>query len=326
MDSLPLFSVIIPCYNSWHYMERGLHSLENQIWTDFEVIFIDDCSTDDTYHRLEEYKRRCTLEVQVIKNIKNSGPGESRNHGIKIASGEYIAFLDSDDWYEPDFLKKMYEQLQKTGADIVFCDFYRDFGNGSKQWIKSTEAYHEIDIKKAFIALCFDSLCTSVVKRILFSEVSLPAIYNAEDTAMMPILVYQSSKVSFISQPLYHYLYRQGSLSTAKSEQIADSFYEAFCFLARSIPHEYKEEVCFRGIKMLMYGVFYNVIRLGGDTKKAERIVHDFFQMYPEWNRNQYFHTLPFRKRLFIYMVKWHAYSMLRLYCKAQEYLFNKNL
>lgn len=321
----PVFSIIIPCYNSWRYMERGLYFLENQTWTDFEVIFVDDCSTDDTYHRLEEYRKRSTLNVQVIRNEKNSGPGESRNHGIKIARGEYIAFLDSDDWYEFDFLRIMYEQLQKTDADIVFCDFYRDFGNGNKQWVKSTREYHKIKKKKEFIALCFDSICTSVVKRALFNAVSLPKIYNAEDTAMMPILVYQSSKISFISQPLYHYLYRPDSLSTAKSEQIADSFYEAFCFLACSIPNEYKDEICFRGIKMLVYGVFYNIIRVGGDVKKAERIVNDFFQMYPEWKRNQYLHTLPFRKRLFIYMVKWHAYGVLRFYCKVQEYLFNKN-
>lgn len=168
------------------------------------------------------------------------------------------------------------------------------------------------------------SLCTSVVKRTLFDKVSIPAIYNAEDTAMMPILVYKSSKVSYISQPLYHYLYRPGSLSTAKSDQIAKSFYQAFSFLANSIPNEYKDEICFRGIKMLLYGVFYHVIRLGGNPKKAEKMIAEFFKSYPKWRCNQYFHTLPFRKKFFVYMVDWHAYSILRLYCKVQEFLFNK--
>lgn len=326
MNSLPKFSVVVPCYNSWKFMKCGLHSLEKQTFRDFEVVLIDDCSTDNTYQELMNYCDHSLLKIQLIRNKINSGPGESRNNAIKIAKGEYIAFLDSDDWYELDFLEKMYDQLQKTSADIVFCDFYRDFGNGNKQWVKSTSEYNNIKYHKEFIALCFDSLCTSVIKRTLFNEVSLPAIYNAEDTAMIPILVYKSSKVSFVSQPLYHYLYRPGSLSTAKSEQIANSFYQAFLFLARFIPDDYREEICFRGIKMLMYGVFYNVVRFGGDTRKAEKIVDDFFKMYPDWNRNIYIHTLPLRKRFFVYMVKWHAYSLLRLYCKAQEYLFNKNL
>lgn len=110
----------------------------------------------------------------------------------------------------------------------------------------------------------------SVVRRRLFDVVSFPAIYNAEDTALLPVLVYKSSKVSFVSEPLYHYLYRPGSLSTAKSEKIAESFYEAFHFLRQNISDEYKEEVCFRGIKMLMYGIFYNVVKAGGDIKKQK--------------------------------------------------------
>lgn len=321
----PFFSIIIPCYNSWLFMAQGLHSLEQQEFCDFEIVFIDDCSTDDTFTQLDNYRKNSTLEIQLFRNSKNCGPGESRNHGIKIAKGKYIAFLDSDDWYELNFLERMHEQVQMTGAEIVFCDFYRDFGNNNKQWVKSTGTYHMVKNQKAFIALCFDSLCTSIIKRTLFDTTSFPAIYNAEDTAMMPVLVYQSSNVSFVSQPLYHYLYRPGSLSTTKSIQIADSFYEAFRFLASNISEEYREEVCFRGIRMLMYGVYYNVIRAGGDTKKAEVIISEFRQMYPEWSRNQYFHTLPFRKKIFVYMANWKLYNMMRFYCKAQEYLFNKN-
>ena len=104
------FSVIIPCYNSWQFMERGLRSLEEQSFSDFEVIFVDDCSTDDTYSRLITYQQSSTMNISVFRNEKNSGPGEARNNGIKRAQGEYLAFLDSDDWYEKDFLQKMYKQ------------------------------------------------------------------------------------------------------------------------------------------------------------------------------------------------------------------------
>ena len=88
----PIFSIVIPCYNSWRYMERGLHFLEKQTFIDFEVIFVDDCSTDDTYCQLEKYQQQSILSIRIIRNIKNSGPGESRNYGIKMAKGDYIAF------------------------------------------------------------------------------------------------------------------------------------------------------------------------------------------------------------------------------------------
>ena len=306
-------------------MERGLRSLEEQSFSDFEVIFVDDCSTDDTYSRLITYQQSSTMNISVFRNEKNSGPGEARNNGIKRAQGDYLAFLDSDDWYEKDFLQKMYKQFKVADAAMVFCDFYRDFGvNENRQWIKITETYPAIKEHREFIALCFDSLCVSVVRRRLFDVVSFPAIYNAEDTALLPVLVYKSSKVSFVSEPLYHYLYRPGSLSTAKSEKIAESFYEAFHFLRQNISDEYKEEVCFRGIKMLMYGIFYNVVKAGGDIKKAENRMREFWQMYPDWQQNRYFKTFPVRKRFFIHMVKLRAYGILNLYCKFQEYLFNR--
>lgn len=318
------FSVIIPCYNSWQLMERGLRSLEEQSFSDFEVIFVDDCSTDDTYSQLKAYQQSSAMKISVFKNEKNSGPGESRNNGIRRANGEYIAFLDSDDWYERDYLEKMYMQFKATDADMVFCDFYRDFGVGeNRQWVRITETYPAIKAHREFIALCFDSLCVSAVRRKLFDVVSFPAIYNAEDVALLPVLVYKSSKVSFVSEPLYHYLYRPGSLSTAKSEKIADSVYEAFHFLRDNISEEYREEVCFRGIKMVVYGVFYNVIKAGGDIKKAESRVREFWQMYPEWQQNKYFKTLPIRKRFFVHMVRLHAYGILNLYCKFQEFLFS---
>lgn len=121
--------------------------LEKQTFIDFEVIFVDDCSTDDTYCQLEKYQQQSILSIRIIRNIKNSGPGESRNYGIKMAKGDYIAF-----WIVTIGMKLIFREnvwtTSKTGADIVFCDFYRDFGNGNKKCIKSTAVYHKLEEKK----------------------------------------------------------------------------------------------------------------------------------------------------------------------------------
>lgn len=112
-------SVIIPCYNSYKYMNKCLKSLEDQTFKDFEVIFVDDYSTDNTYNDLKKYLENTNLQWELLKNSQNSGPGQSRNNGIEKAKGEFVCFMDSDDWYENNFLEKMYNKAENEKLDIV---------------------------------------------------------------------------------------------------------------------------------------------------------------------------------------------------------------
>ena len=111
---MPLFSVIMPCYNSEKYIRVALDSVFAQTFTDFEVIVVDDGSTDRSLAMLEEYGNRITLLSQ-----KNSGAGTARNLGIKMARGEYLAFLDADDCFFPWALQVMAEAIHETKAEIV---------------------------------------------------------------------------------------------------------------------------------------------------------------------------------------------------------------
>lgn len=121
----PFFSLIIPCYNVIQFINQGLETLVNQTFKDFEIIFIDDCSTDDTYNFIANYKDKSSLDITLIKNERNCGPGQSRNNGINIANGQYITFMDSDDWLEHTFFEEMYNCIIKNNAEMVQCDFYR---------------------------------------------------------------------------------------------------------------------------------------------------------------------------------------------------------
>ena len=102
------------------------------------------------------------------------------------------------------------------------------------------------------------------IRRQLFNNVSLPLLYNAEDSAIVPLLVSKASKITYVSRPLYHYLCRKSSLSTCKSKEIACSFYQAYQFLEAEISLDFKDEIVFRGIKMILYGVVYNTFHFGG--------------------------------------------------------------
>lgn len=123
----PLFSVIIPTYNSQDYVMQAVYSVENQTCKNYECIIVDDGSTDNTKNILKELKE--TYEnLQVYENAENSGPGIARNTGVNHAKGEYILFLDSDDELAGNLLENLSKKIEsEKGFDI--CDF--DFCKGN---------------------------------------------------------------------------------------------------------------------------------------------------------------------------------------------------
>ena len=112
------FSFIIPVFNAREYIKECLNSILNQSMSDFEIICIDDCSTDNSLEILENFSQM-DERIVVHSNKKNMGAGFSRNIGLNYATGEYIAFVDADDWIEKDFCKILYNNAKTNDSDIV---------------------------------------------------------------------------------------------------------------------------------------------------------------------------------------------------------------
>ena len=115
----PKISIIIPVYNVEKYLPECLDSILNQTFQDFEIICVDDGSTDSSLDILQEYKRKD--DRFVILQQHHAGAGAARNNGIKLAEGKYIQFLDSDDYFEPTLLEEMHNHAEKFGADLTVC-------------------------------------------------------------------------------------------------------------------------------------------------------------------------------------------------------------
>ena len=129
--------IIIPVYNVSEYLKQCLDSITTQSFNDFEVICIDDCSTDNSLDILKEYAKKDS-RIKIIKNEKNIGVGLSRNKGLNLASGEYIHFIDPDDWLEPDVYSKLMSILEHNkNLDILFSS-YNWYDNETKD-IKKIE-------------------------------------------------------------------------------------------------------------------------------------------------------------------------------------------
>ena len=143
-------SVIIPVYNVEKYLRRCLDSVINQTFRDLEIICVNDGSTDSSAEILEEYKSKD--ERIILLNQKNKGQGNARNSGLRIAKGEYIGFVDADDWICLDFFEKLYKVAKKYDADVACAEIKRPHANGkvsNKLRFKKEEVLHTYTKKYA---------------------------------------------------------------------------------------------------------------------------------------------------------------------------------
>ena len=124
---MPLFSIIIPVYNVEKYLNKCVDSVLNQTFTDFEVILVDDGSTDNCPAICDSYAEK-DKRVKVIHK-PNGGLINARKSGLEIADGNYIGFVDSDDWIEPEMYELFANMIKKYSPDMVLSDFYFDNGN-----------------------------------------------------------------------------------------------------------------------------------------------------------------------------------------------------
>ena len=167
----PLVSVIMPAYNAASFIEEAIGSVIAQTVTDWELVVIDDRSTDDTFAMAQ----RCVADdprIRLLKNDTNMGVAKTRNRGIALSNGQYIAFLDSDDVWRGDKLEKQLEKVKKTGAGICYCSYGIIGASGEKvkadYLVPETARYEDI-LKENYIQCSAMLIRADIVKKFLFN-------------------------------------------------------------------------------------------------------------------------------------------------------------
>lgn len=211
ISALPKISVIIPMYNVAEKLNQCLKSLQVQTFKNYEVIFVDDCSTDDTIDVIRAWisKQSNKDHKYIIEcHDENKGVAAARNTGLRMAKGIYIYYLDADDYIEPDSLLSLYEASENETADIVGCEWLLNFGN-FERWIHQPDILDGLD---GFKKICKGSLRCNLwlymAKRSLYEKSNLkflPSMNMGEDLAMMARLMLSSSKFRIVHKALYHY-------------------------------------------------------------------------------------------------------------------------
>ena len=217
VNKLPEISLIIPVYNVEKYLRKAFKSVEKQIFKDFEVIIVNDGSTDNSMEIINEFASR--NKNFIVVDQENKGLSEARNKGISISKGKYIAFMDSDDYIEENFLSVLYENAVRHNADIVCCNFNFYYPeNELKVYMPLTSLPGIYTGSKALKKLILDISVhhfawNKLYKRNLFidKDVRFYDMYF-EDIATSPRLFYYADKVVLLGKALYNYTSRESSI------------------------------------------------------------------------------------------------------------------
>lgn len=212
-----MVSVIVPVYNAQLYLEKCISSLMNQTFSDIEIILINDGSTDESLSVCEACQKEDN-RIRII-NQQNAGQGVARNQGIRAAKGEYIMFVDSDDWVDKHIVERLMHSLLDNDADISVCNLYRTVLNEERIAVKYEEVFYDecLDCNqdKNYVFNISSYPVGKLYKTELFKRIdfSFPGHFF-EDVAAIPILFAYAGRISFTGEGLYFYRNHSGSTTS----------------------------------------------------------------------------------------------------------------
>lgn len=218
----------MPVYNTEKYLERCLNSILNQTYTKWELIAVNDGSTDNSLEILNSYAQKDNRII--VFEQENQGQSVARNKALDIVKGEYICFVDSDDWVELDFLEELYKAITSTNSEIAMCSFYYSSDNDEKiGYIFKSNLISLREYKSKLLTDQIRSyLVTCIFKRNLFDNLRFKKDKIFEDMYLFADLLSKISKdIKTINIPLYHYYLRRNSTVHTNSLRKEISNFEA---------------------------------------------------------------------------------------------------
>lgn len=281
-------SVIIPVFNSDSYIKKCLDSILNQTLDNIEVILIDDGSTDDSLQIIQQYSKK--YSNIKYKSKKNEGQAIARNIGIEMATGEFICFVDSDDYIENNMLEMLYKDAIKNNSDIVVCDYIEDYQN--KKILRKSLYVNSDTIQKRYI-LSVAGPCSKIIKAEIFKQNNIRFLENNiyEDLAIIPALALYTDKISYCEIPLYYYVIRPNSTmqQTKYNKKLESIFNVMECVYNQFDGKGFDDEIEFLYINHLLYAGCGRFLRYSNTNDMLLKIINTIKNKFPNWKKNKYF-------------------------------------
>ena len=299
-------SIIVPVYNmvAGEKLEFCLNSLMNQSISDYEIIAVNDASTDDSLIVLNWYKNHYPDKFKVIDLPENRKQGGAKNAGLDVATGEFIGFVDSDDWIKSNMYEKLLAKAEETGADIVGCDYcitYEQNFEEGKVIANSRENQVGILDDEKYKSLILDpgSLVVKIYRRELFEKepkLRFPEQIFYEDNAVAARLFLRAKHYEYIKEPLYYYYQHNASTVHVITQERCAHRMESMRLMLKLAKEDgsiekYHDEIEFRFIYLFyqytlfsyMQGVKFvrwSFVRLLGKAMK---------ECFPKFQENPYY-------------------------------------
>ena len=308
----PVVSVIVPIYDVEQYLKRCLDSLVNQTFQEIEILCVNDGSPDQSQKIVDEYV--CCYTTKVKSLIKpNGGLADARNYGLDHAQGEFVAFIDSDDWVELTMIEEMYQLAISRNADIVVCDAQYVYDSGRKQFVSGGEFKEGNARSNPEIIKIINSAWNKLYKRSLFDDVRFPKGLWYEDLGCIPIILAKAKNIVKIDKIFYHYFQREGSIMHTESEKIFD-IYKAIDLIQDYIKQW--EIPCLKEVKSLYveHGAKLNTIRIKDYKNHREELLGKNIQLlqerYPNWIKDPIIKSYSIKEKLVLRLLSVKQYKL----------------
>ena len=318
---MPKVSIIVPVYNVEKYIDKCLNSLVNQTLVDIEIIVVNDGSKDNSIEIIKKYIEKYPNKIVYLEK-ENGGLSDARNYGMLYAKGEYIAFLDSDDYVELDMYEKMYELVKKEEADMVECDFYWEYPDRVKEDI----GYIYKDKKEMTTTIRVVAWNKLIKREILEkSKVEFPKGYRYEDVEFTYKLIPYLNKISFLKKPYVHYIQRDNSIANTQNERTKEIFdvldHVIKYYKEKDIYEEYKNEIEYIYTRFLLCSSFLRMVKIENKKTRKELLEKTWENLntkFPNWKKNEILIKNKSGKDLYMKTVNSFTY---KIYCKIFRWL-----
>ena len=315
-------SVIVPVYNVANYLESCLESIRDQDFEDYEVILVEDGSTDESRQIAEEFVAKNDDKFRLIYQA-NKGLSGARNTGLQHADAEYICFVDSDDTVEKNYLSSLYQIAHGRNADMVFCAFRSVTEQG--EWIRD---YRENDIIPNKLYNLRDNKELFLIQNAAWNKLYRKALLEKHDLLFTEGVWYEdlrftkkylmiAEKCVYCDEVLYNYRQRSGSImNSMKSErniEILDALSEVEAFFAQCGELEnYREEIEILAIDHIYISALVRLIR-SNEMAQVKNIREEMIKRYPNFKSNKYVKKLEKNRQVIFHLLNMKCYWAVKL-------------
>ena len=316
---MPKVSVIVPIYNVEKYLEKCINSLLSQTLEDIQIILVNDGSKDNSGNIAKECEKNNKNRIIYVEK-ENGGLSDARNYGLKYATGDFIAFLDSDDYIEKNAYEEMYNKAIEENADYVECDFIWEFPN--KIRIDKQYPYKN---KKEMLSFVRVVAWNKLIKRQLITDNNLefPKGLRYEDIEFTYKLIPFLNKFAYVDNPFIHYVQREGSIANVQNERTAEIFTVLDnvieFYKKNNIYEEYRDELEYNYARYLLCSSLKRMCKIKDKSIREKLLTESWERLnlnFPNWKENVILKTVNIGKNKYMRTVNKSTY---KIYSKILE-------